>query len=407
MSELRRAARRRPHRVSRARAGDALELPRLRDERDRRARCPTCATAEAGAPAVLYGMHETGLQPNRPRVKCAAVVGEVMELPPARRPGDLRHARPPRAAVLDALPAGRRPGQLRQRRRVPAAAMRYTEAGSRGSRPRCCATSTPTPSTSTRTTTSLGASPRSSPSRFPNLLVNGSPGSRSGWRRTSRRTRSARRSTRIVAMIDDPNRRRAASAPQGPRLPDRRDHRRPRRDPRGVPLRPGSDHRPRARTSRSCAAARRRSSSPSSSYGVKKGGDAGVIEKIADLVKDKVLTEISDRRRPLRQVGDADLDRAEAGGRPAGRAEQALQAHAAADDVRLQRGRARRRRPADALAARARPALPRLPARGRHAALEVRAAQGGRPGARPRGLPDRARQPRRGDRAHPRGGGHG
>src|SRR5678815_1557954 len=29
-------------------------------------------------------------------------------------------------------------------------------------------------------------------------------------------------------------------------------------------------------------------------YGVKKGGDAGVIKKIADLVNDKVLTEVSD-----------------------------------------------------------------------------------------------------------------
>src|SRR3970040_1241859 len=28
---------------------------------------------------VLYAMHETGLQPNRPRVKCAAVVGEVVK----------------------------------------------------------------------------------------------------------------------------------------------------------------------------------------------------------------------------------------------------------------------------------------------------------------------------------------
>src|SRR6266849_4366225 len=28
---------------------------------------------------VLYAMHETGLQPNKPRVKCAAVVGEVMK----------------------------------------------------------------------------------------------------------------------------------------------------------------------------------------------------------------------------------------------------------------------------------------------------------------------------------------
>src|ERR671935_2738703 len=27
---------------------------------------------------VLYAMNETGLQPNRPRVKCARVVGEVM-----------------------------------------------------------------------------------------------------------------------------------------------------------------------------------------------------------------------------------------------------------------------------------------------------------------------------------------
>src|SRR5207302_2442504 len=28
---------------------------------------------------ILYAMHETGLQPNRSRVKCAAVVGEVMK----------------------------------------------------------------------------------------------------------------------------------------------------------------------------------------------------------------------------------------------------------------------------------------------------------------------------------------
>ena len=28
---------------------------------------------------VLYGMHEDGLQPNRPRVKSASVVGDVMK----------------------------------------------------------------------------------------------------------------------------------------------------------------------------------------------------------------------------------------------------------------------------------------------------------------------------------------
>ena len=79
-----------------------------------------------------------------------------------------------------------------------------------------------------------------------------------------------------------------------------------------------------------------------------------MITKIADLVKDKVLTEISDLAGPLRPDRDADPDRAQARRDPAGRPQQALQAHAAADDVRLQRRRARRRRAADAVAARAR-----------------------------------------------------
>ena len=36
-------------------------------------------------------------------------------------------------------------------------------------------------------------------------------------------------------------------------------------------------------------------------YGVKKGGDYGVIKKIADLVNEKVITGGLRRRRPLRQ----------------------------------------------------------------------------------------------------------
>ena len=63
-------------------------------------------------------------------------------------------------------------------------------------------------------------------------------------------------------------------------------------------------------------------------YGVKKGGDNGVIKKIADLVNDKVLTEISDLADHSRPLRHADPDRAEARRDPAGRAEQALQAHA-------------------------------------------------------------------------------
>ena len=113
-------------------------------------------------------------------------------------------------------------------------------------------------------------------------------------------------------------------------------------------------------------------------YGVKKGGDNGVIKKIADLVNDKVLTEISDLADHSDRTGMRDPDRAEARRDPAGRAEQALQAHAAPVDVRLQRRRARRRRAAHAVAARAAHALPRLPARDRHAPLEARAAPGAR-----------------------------
>ena len=89
-------------------------------------------------------------------------------------------------------------------------------------------------------------------------------------------------------------------------------------------------------------------------YGVKKGGDEGVIAKMAELVKTGVLSEISRLRDLVRQVGHAHRRRAEARRDPAGRPEQALQAHVAPDDVRLQRGRARRRRAEDAVAARAR-----------------------------------------------------
>ena len=70
----------RPHRDARARAGDALELPRLRDERDRRAGAAGRARrAEAGAPPrALRRCTRPGMQPNRPYKKCARIVGDVM-----------------------------------------------------------------------------------------------------------------------------------------------------------------------------------------------------------------------------------------------------------------------------------------------------------------------------------------
>ena len=127
---------------------------------------------------VLYAMHELGLQPNRavPQVRLHRRRGDG-QVPPARRLGDLRHARPDGAGLLAALPARRRPGQLRLDRRRPGRPRCGTpRRASRASRPRCCATSTRTPSTSGPTTTSRTQEPLVLPARFPNLLVNGSSG---------------------------------------------------------------------------------------------------------------------------------------------------------------------------------------------------------------------------------------
>ena len=79
---------------------------------------------------------------------------------------------------------------------------------------------------------------------------------------------------------------------------------------------------------------------------VKKGGDGGLITKIADLVNEKKITEISDLRDESDRKRHAPGDRAQARREPEGRPQQALQAHADADDVRREHGRAGRQRAA-------------------------------------------------------------
>ncbi len=111
-------------------------------------------------------------------------------------------------------------------------------------------------------------------------------------------------------------------------------------------------------------------------YGVKKGGDNGVIKKIADLVHEKVLTEISDLADHSDRTGMRIQIELKRDAIPQVALNKLFKHTSAADDVRLQRRRARRRRAADALAARARHALPRLPARDRHPPLAARAAPG-------------------------------
>ena len=112
---------------------------------------------------VLFGMHEAGMQPNRPYKKCARVVGDVMG---SYHPhGD--------QSIYDTLVRMAQPFSLRYPLvdgqgnfgsvdDDPPAAMRYTECRLPGSRPRCCATSTLTPSTTSRTTTNPAGSRRCS-----------------------------------------------------------------------------------------------------------------------------------------------------------------------------------------------------------------------------------------------------
>src|SRR5215831_8613988 len=126
---------------------------------------------------VLFAMHEEGLQPNRPRVKCAAVVGETMK---SFHPhGD--------AAIYDTLvrmaqsfslryPLVDGQGNFGNIDDYPAAAMRYTE---------CRLTKLATEMLRDIDADTVDYVPNYDesrrkpsvlPSRFPNLLVNGSSG---------------------------------------------------------------------------------------------------------------------------------------------------------------------------------------------------------------------------------------
>ena len=92
--------------------------------------------------------------------------------------------------------------------------------------------------------------PQVLPARFPNLLVNGSSGIAVGMATNIPPHHLGETIDAVVALIDKPdaNVDGADEAREGPGLPDRRDHRRPRRDPRRLPHgpRPHRHARPRA-----------------------------------------------------------------------------------------------------------------------------------------------------------------
>src|SRR5919198_333735 len=246
---------------------------------------------------VLYAMHEAGLQPNRARLKCARVVGDVMG---AYHPhGD--------QAIYDTLVRLAQPFSMRYPLvdgqgnfgnvdGYPPAAMRYTEC-----RLERIATEmlrdidadtvefAPNYDESRR-------EPAVLPSRLPNLLLNGSAGIAVGMATNIPPHNLAEVVDALVAMIDEPtiDVDRLVRHIKGPDFPTggiilgREGIREAYRSGRGRIVLRARTHIEELRGGRTAIVV------GELPYSVKKGGDEGVIKKIAELVNDKVIPEIAD-----------------------------------------------------------------------------------------------------------------
>src|SRR5437773_8109764 len=246
---------------------------------------------------VLYAVHEAGLQPNRPRLKCARIVGDVMG---SYHPhGD--------TAIYDTLvrmaqsfsmryPLVDGQGNFGNIDDYPAAAMRYTEC-------RLARLATEMLRDIDANTVDFGPNydesrrePSVLPSRFPNLLVNGSAGIAVGMATNLPPHHLGETIDAVVAMIDNPHIDveglmkyvKGPDFPTGAYIVGRSGIRDAYRTGRGRVVMRARAHIEELRGGKSAIVI------TELPYGVKKGGDSGVIRKIADLVQDKVLTEISD-----------------------------------------------------------------------------------------------------------------
>src|SRR5918992_776627 len=141
-----------------------------------------------------------------------------------------------------------------------------------------------------------GREPLVLPSRFPNLLVNGSAGIAVGMATNIPPHNLREVVNAIVAMIDDPDidTEKLSKHIKGPDFPTgaivlgRDGIREAYRSGRGRIVVRARMHTEELRGGKTAIVV------TELPYGVKKGGDSGVIKKIADLVHDKVLTEVSD-----------------------------------------------------------------------------------------------------------------
>ena len=154
---------------------------------------------------VLYGMHEAGLQPNRPYKKSAATVGDVMgkyhphgdasiydTLTRMAQPFSLRYPLVDGQGNFGSIDDDRRPRCATPRRawRIATEMLRDIDADTVDFEPNY--------DESRRQPTVL-------PSRFRTCSSTARPGSRSGWRRTCRLHRLGEIVDAIVQLIDKPD----------------------------------------------------------------------------------------------------------------------------------------------------------------------------------------------------------
>src|SRR6186713_2311270 len=246
---------------------------------------------------VLYAMHEAGLQPNRPRLKSARVVGDVMGY--YHPHGD--------QSIYDTLVRMAQPFSLRYPLvdgqgnfgnidDYPAAAMRYTE---------CRLTRLATEMLRDIDMDTVDFVPNYDesrrepsvlPSRFPNLLVNGSAGIAVGMATNMPPHLLGEVTDAVVQLIDKPEANaddlmkhvKGPDFPTGAIVVGRTGVRDAYRTGRGRIIMRARAHVEELRGGKNAIIV------TELPYGVKKGGDSGVIKKIADLVNEKVLSEISD-----------------------------------------------------------------------------------------------------------------
>jgi DNA gyrase subunit A len=246
---------------------------------------------------VLYSMWSNGNRPGRPPVKCARIVGDVMGK--YHPHGD--------QAIYDTLVRLAQPFSLRYPLvdgqgnfgsidDDPPAAQRYTEA-------RLSRIAEEVLRELEFDTVDYGPNydeserePLVLPARFPNLLVNGSAGIAVGMATNMPPHHLGEAIDAIVALIDKPDANvddlmkhlRGPDFPTGAIIVGRAGIRDAYRTGRGRIVMRARAHIEELRGGKSAIIV------TELPYGVKKGGDGGVIRKIADLVHEKVITEVSD-----------------------------------------------------------------------------------------------------------------